>query len=332
MTLDRPPPPAGPNEALAFLRRARKLRGLTEAQLRRVERRLDQSPSRSPAKNWQPWLAALGAALIAGTAVASVANPARLPLIGGLFAPAEPARTIPPRRPTATPRPRPSLPEARPSDGSAASPAPSAGKLAGEATATTEGPRPAAASPPNGAQPPMPSPARRALPVASEVAADALDSSPPRTSPRRFVAKAPSAAPAREARSKALPDDPLAAESRSFSVALGAWHRDHDAIAALAALDEHERRFPRGQIQVEVRVLRAEILLKEGREREALTVLDEIPLAGLPRGRELQTVRGELRVKFLRCAEGRRDLGEVVTMDAADVLGVRAARAISLCP
>jgi hypothetical protein len=126
--------------------------------------------------------------------------------------------------------------------------------------------------------------------------------------------------------------DPLTEESRSFSAALARWHRDHDAEGALAALDAYDRRFPGGQIQVEARILRAEVLLSRGREGEGLAALDRVSLSGLPRGRELATVRGELRVKHGRCAEGRSDLSDVLAKGAGDGLGRRAARAIRLCP
>jgi hypothetical protein len=128
------------------------------------------------------------------------------------------------------------------------------------------------------------------------------------------------------------PEDPISAESRSFSAALAEWHRDHNAGAALAALDLHERKFPHGQIRLEAKLLRAEILLQQGREREALGLLDSVSLSGVPRGREIETVRGELRVKYGRCTEGRRDLEHVLAKDWADALGRRAARAILLCP
>jgi predicted Zn-dependent protease len=85
-------------------------------------------------------------------------------------------------------------------------------------------------------------------------------------------------------------------------------------------------------MQLEARLLRAEILLQQGREREALALLDSMYLPELPRGRELQTVRGELRIKYGRCTEGRPDLDEVLAKDRTDGLARRAARAISLCP
>jgi hypothetical protein len=122
------------------------------------------------------------------------------------------------------------------------------------------------------------------------------------------------------------------AESRSFSAAVGRWHLGHDAKAALTALDGHQRRFPGGRLSLEATLLRAEILLQLGREQEVLHLLDGVSLAGLPRGRELQTVRGELRIKHGRCGEGRGDLDEVLAKDASDSFGRRAAHAISVCP
>jgi hypothetical protein len=85
-------------------------------------------------------------------------------------------------------------------------------------------------------------------------------------------------------------------------------------------------------MRLESRVLRAEIYLAQNRESEALAVLDSVAPAGLPRGRELQVVRGELRIKAGRCPEGKRDLGDVLEKGVADALAERAVRAIHHCP
>jgi len=126
--------------------------------------------------------------------------------------------------------------------------------------------------------------------------------------------------------------DPILAESQSFAAALERWHRDHDGRGALAALDAHERRFPAGRLLVEARVLRAEILLSGGSEREGLMILDRMNLAGAPRARELLTVRGELRIKLGRCADGRVDLEEVLRKGATDSFARRAVQALEHCP
>jgi hypothetical protein len=126
-------------------------------------------------------------------------------------------------------------------------------------------------------------------------------------------------------------ENPVLAESRVFSVAIERWHRAHNPTAALAALDEHDRRFPAGHFQTESRLLRAEILLSQGREREGLALLDRLNLAGSPRARALFTVRGELRIKLGRCSEGRADLDQVVSKGVSDSFGKRAAEAMGHC-
>jgi hypothetical protein len=126
-------------------------------------------------------------------------------------------------------------------------------------------------------------------------------------------------------------ENPIVAESRSFATVIEPWHRTRNARAALALLDAHERRYPDGHMRLESRVLRAEIYLSQDRESEALGVLDSLALSGIPRARELQTVRGELRIKAGRCAEGKRDLGDVLEKGVADALAKRATQAISHC-
>jgi outer membrane PBP1 activator LpoA protein len=122
------------------------------------------------------------------------------------------------------------------------------------------------------------------------------------------------------------------AESHSFASVIEPWHRTHNASAALALLDAHEQRYPNGHMRLETRMLRAEIYLAQGREAEALAVLDSLALSGIPRARELQTVRGELRIKAGRCPEGKRDLGDVLDKSVADSLARRAAQALHHCP
>jgi hypothetical protein len=149
--------------------------------------------------------------------------------------------------------------------------------------------------------------------------------------PTKSAAPLPAERPA-PAIPPAVSESPLLAEGRSFSEALSRWHRDRNAQAALATLDAHDRHFGDGQMRLEARLLRAEIVLSLGRDREALAILDAVPLTGLPRERELRTVRGELRIKHGRCAEGRADLSTVTATDGVDAFGARATRAARLCP
>ena len=118
-------------------------------------------------------------------------------------------------------------------------------------------------------------------------------------------------------------------EGRSFGRALELWRARRDGKAALAALDEHDRRFAAGQMRTEAVVLRAEILLAARNERAALAALDRVALDNAPRGRELRTLRGELRVRFDRCQDARSDL-EVVAR-GTDVYAARAREALIPC-
>jgi hypothetical protein len=148
---------------------------------------------------------------------------------------------------------------------------------------------------------------------------------PARRGPKHEPAEAPREAPA-------VQPSALSNEARSLADALTRWRRDDQAETALAMLAEHDRRFPRGALAIESRVARAEILLTLGRKAEALTVLDHLVLAGLPRARELHTLRGELRAQMGRCPEARVDLSTVINATAGDEFGRRAARALANCP
>jgi hypothetical protein len=348
-------------EALAFLRRARKLRGLSPAQLQRVEYRLIHSMRPNRRRLWVPALAALCLVLIAGTAVAHVVDLSRLPIIGALFPIHGPSRARKTLRVRSLPSPGPSF-AAAPADVDV----PTTPPAAIVKPSSVETFRKAQPIPPSGLVPAATSTAEsgskvaRSLNFASPRGAgrhtepsnrgavdqDLAGSGTPgggtkvRASANPVVEPEPVRAPTvdtaphmpRGMGPTSPAGNPILAESRSLSAALAQWHRDHDAQAALAALDIHERRFPTGQMQLEAKLLRAEILLQQGREREGLALLDSMYLPDLPRGRELQTVRGELRIKHGRCTEGRRDLDHVLAKDRTDVLARRAAHAISLCP
>ena len=191
--------------------------------------------------------------------------------------------------------------------------------------------------------PPVPQPTPVARTIQPSLPAQRGESRGAEPRPRTLALRDPGDARqgARAAQTPELPapppaadkeENPLVAESRSFATVIEPWHRTRNASATLALLDAHERRYPGGHMRLESRVLRAEIYLSQGRESEALGVLDSLSLSGIPRARELQTVRGELRIKAGRCAEGKRDLGEVLEKSVADALAKRAAQAISHCP
>jgi hypothetical protein len=164
--------------------------------------------------------------------------------------------------------------------------------------------------------------------IESEPEAAPPSAPPLRPQPRRIahVETAPSPAPA------APTEGALSVEARSLANALERWRRDGKAESALALLEAHDRRFSGGALRVESRVARAEILLALSRKEQALAVLDGLSLAGLPRSRELSTLRGELRAQAGRCSEARADLSRVLASTETDDLGKRATRAMSSCP
>jgi hypothetical protein len=144
--------------------------------------------------------------------------------------------------------------------------------------------------------------------------------------------ESPSSVPPSSLHESGPKDSPLSAEARSLADALARWRRDKKGEAALKLLDAHDRRFAQGALSVESRVARAEILLALARRDQALAVLDSLGLAQLPRAREMETVRGELRAEAGRYREARVDLQHVLQSTPSDELGRRAKAALGRCP
>jgi hypothetical protein len=287
---------------MAFLDRARVVRGLSVHQIALIERRLNAPQVISRGRMLIPAVVGLVLILSGGGALAWVTGTLhRLPVLGPMWAPR-------------VERPRPS------------------------ATHTTE-------SAPIQAPALVPSQEPRLAPAPSESPAGSTSvrapsaavkgtvhkSTPGRALPR--IAPSPSdpeAEPAaHESAPTERPDSPIVAEGKSFAAVLSLWRQALDGPAALAALDAHERRFPAGQMALEARLLRAEILLAGHREAEALAILDKVSLVSVPRSRELRTLRGELRVKAGRCEDARADLDAIAR--GADSLARRAQNALGYC-
>jgi hypothetical protein len=265
-------------QAGAFLREARPVDALSDADIAAVERKLRPQKRARQRPRLVPVLAALAMLLLAGAvlAVASGWRP-RLPFLGDATLPSSP-------------------PQAPPTKARAKS----------NRAMTTNVAEPPAAQPETPATSPE------------------LHLQPPARRARAESASSPAAgAPAEGA---------LSVEARSLADALVRWRRDGQAEAALLRLTAHERRFPRGALSVEARVARAEILLALARKDQALAVLDSLTVTNLPRARELETLRGELRAQAGRCQDARIDLARVLSDTAFDDLGKRAARALATCP
>lgn len=302
-------------QALVFLHQARTVRDLDPAQVARVARRLRRSEVRPRRALLWPALAVVVLTMVAGAALAVAQGGLHaLPIVSSLFSPEPPShrKDVPHGRHVRV-LPKASVPD--PSMvGSSSALSPSS-----EPTVTPAPTAPAVpphAAPQQGeAATPLPSPREPQRRVA------------PRE-PETFIAYHRERGSDRSGEAQ----DPIVAEGRSFAAVIESWHHRHDADAALGLLDAHEHRFPAGGMGIEARVLRAEILLAQSREADALNVLETVSLWRLPRARELQTVRGELLAKAGRCPEARADLGSVLEKNVADGLAQRAARALSHCP
>jgi hypothetical protein len=288
--------------ALRLLRGVRAPRGLTSQQVRRIAEGLDAAALRVRRRSLLPVLAVLALVLSASTAAAwATGTLRRWPVVRALFSAKD---TAPLASPPAQPR------------------------IAGHSieTAASEEPRPtahdekreAAAAPPpaEASRPFVPAVGKRVSPAPAVARQErVIERVTPRETP---MVVAP-------------PDDPIAREGESFASVLRTWRRTRDSGAALSGLDDHDRHFGAGQMALESRLLRVEILLADGREREALVLLDRLDLGSgtIPRGRELLTVRGELRIKSGRCDDGRADLASIAGGD--DGLAGRARNALTHC-
>ena len=287
------PERAQEERGLRLLHRARDLQGLTPQQVRRIAARLDDVGVPARRRTFVPVLAALALLFSAGTAVAwGTGTLQRLPVVRALFT----SKRIAVRAPSlasARVRPQPSAPAAPPDSKPAPPPA---------EPERLDASRPAAREP--------------SLATARKRAA---------VTPARPAVLEQPVAPV------PAPESPIAHEGESFANVLRRWRRDRDAGAALSALDVHDRSFTTGQMELESRLLRVEILLAEGRDREALGVLDRLALGkgNVPRGRELLTVRGELRIKAGRCDDGRADLTSIA--GGTDTFAGRARNALTYC-
>jgi len=327
-------------ESLAFLHQARQVRDLHPAQVERIRKRMQASDSRPHrAARWPAW-AALALVLVAGAGLAVAQVDLRsLPILGSLFGP-KPAPTEPSGRAHRSPGTRPPSRRAEPAPVPGPDETAQATPFADPTVPAMQPPAPLPATdgvrpvPMVPAQPTLlPVPAAPRAPSPAELAGAQVRQKPQAPAHGAVANRAADLGPSPVAPPDAAKAaDPLVLESRSIAAVIERWHHDHDARAALAALDAHDRRYPSGAMHMETRVLRAELCLAVGRQSEALLVLDGLALAGIPRARELATVRGELRVKAGRCLEARQDLGAVLEKNLTDALAKRAAQALSHCP
>ncbi len=109
-------------------------------------------------------------------------------------------------------------------------------------------------------------------------------------------------------RAPAKPASSLAEEAGLLQRAMSAIDRG-DGRSALAACDEYSRRFPAGELKVELQVARLRALVLEGDDVHALEAL-----AGLPhfaKTTALTILQAQALGRLGRCAEFRQVVGEL---------------------
>lgn len=113
-------------------------------------------------------------------------------------------------------------------------------------------------------------------------------------------------------------------EAAMLVLAFRRLRTEHDPLAALALIDEHDRRFGRRGLAREAALARAEALLALGRSGAALGVLDELSLSGSSIDRRAALARAELRAAKDRTSDAIRDFDVVLQGGLDDQLGARA--------
>jgi TolA-binding protein len=87
----------------------------------------------------------------------------------------------------------------------------------------------------------------------------------------------------------------LSRETELLAPALAALRRERAPDRALTLLDAYAREFPNGALSLEAASARVDTLLALGRASEALALIDRLPLARMPRKKELSVIAAELR-------------------------------------
>jgi tetratricopeptide (TPR) repeat protein len=120
-------------------------------------------------------------------------------------------------------------------------------------------------------------------------------------------------------------------EARLLAESLRSLRKDHAFERALALVTEHDRRFPDGPLRRQAAMVRAEALLRLGRQSAALSVLESLPLEAGAADRGLSLARAELRAAHARCAEAIPDFDRVLAVELDDAAAERALYGRALC-
>ena len=201
--------------------------------------------------------------------------------------------------------------------------------LPGAAAATESGPTSAAEPVPTD-EPMPPPPSTLARPSAAPLGPSAAPLRLALETPRR----APPAAP-EEARPTTEPPPTAPAngpdETELLARAFRLLRSEGDAAGALAALDEHDRRFGAGPLASEATLARAEALLLLGRTGEALPLLMRLRDARAGLTPNVRATRAELLARANRCDDAAGDFAALLAPGAPAATRERALYARASC-
>ena len=206
---------------------------------------------------------------------------------------------------------------------------PRAHGVPGAAAATESGPT-SAAEPVPADEPMPPPPSTLARPSAAPLGPSAAPLRLALETPRR----APPAAP-EEARPTTEPPPTAPAngpdETELLARAFRLLRSEGDAAGALAALDEHDRRFGAGPLASEATLARAEALLLLGRTGEALPLLMRLRDARAGLTPNVRATRAELLARANRCDDAAGDFAALLAPGAPAATRERALYARASC-
>ena len=292
-----------------LLQEARGLRGLTPDQVRRIASRLEAAVAPVRRRRLVPVAATLVVLLSAGTALAwATGTLQRLPAVRALFSLHSPASPAPRRSAGARPALR-SIDVAAPSEQPTGASPDDLEATAPSGWANRPRPRPAGA----GFSPtPPPGPVSGAI----------------RLPLFRRRSRRPRPRPARRRRRTAPScerENPLPLSfgaGAEITMAKPRWPLSISTIAAFPAA--------RWRSSHDCCAWRFSCPSIATTTRSPFSMAYRSAKGSLPRGRELLTVRGELRIKAGRCDDGRADLAAV--LGGSDILAERARNALTHCP
>jgi len=200
---------------------------------------------------------------------------------------------------------------------------------------STEPPRPTELLPATIPSPPLDvQPQAPAAPAIAETTPERKPTRPPSSPrPERAPRNAPAVVPEEPAPPASKPENERLEQTRLLARALRLQRHEKDAAGALRLLDEWLQRYPEGMLVEEVEVARVEVLLTLRRPGEALEALARLDARPGARANplKLRLLRARLLVSEGRCAEADGLLADLRKAGLAGEMEAQALYAHAAC-